>query len=182
MENQKSPISASLTYGLLLGLALIVFSLIMFILNVGQHSKIQWISYLIMIGGLFWAMIAYRNKYSDGFISYGKAFGVGFWTILFAAIIASIYTYFYVTRIDPALIENILSDAEDKILANSPDISDEDLENALHYTRMFTSPFMITIWGFIANVIFGTILSMIIAIFVKREKKPEITDTETQEA
>jgi len=55
------------------------------------------------------------------------------------------------------------------------------LETALHYTEMFTSPVMITIWGFIANVIFGTILSLIIAIFAKREKPLDITVDEAKE-
>jgi hypothetical protein len=181
MENQKSTFSASLIYGLLLAISLIIFDLILFVLDVDIHSKIKWISYLIMIGGIFWAMISYRDKYAGGFISYGQAFGVGFFTVLIAAIITAVYTYFYVVVINPSIIENILTEAEENILAGNPNISDEDLETALHYTEMFTSPIMMAIWGFIANVIFGTILSLIIAIFAKREKPLDITVDEAKE-
>lgn len=181
MENQKSSVSASLTYGLILGISLVVFSLLMFVLSVERHSKIEWISYIILIGGILWAMISYRDKYSGGFISYGSAFGVGFWTVLFASILVAVYFYFYVKKLDTSFIDNILTESEDKILAKNPDISDDDLETALHYTRMFTTPFMLALWGFIANVLFGTILSLIIAIFVKREKPLEIAVDEAQE-
>jgi hypothetical protein len=68
MENQKSTFSASLIYGLFLAVALIVFDLVLFILGVDIHSKIKWISYLIMIAGIFWAMISYRDKNAAGFL------------------------------------------------------------------------------------------------------------------
>lgn len=78
MENQKSVIKPSLTYGLYLGVVLILFSLIMFLLDIDRESKLMWVSYLIMAGGLFWAMISFRDKINGGFITYGKAFGAGF--------------------------------------------------------------------------------------------------------
>jgi len=181
MEDQKSVIKPSVSYGLYLGIALILFSLIMFLLDVDHDSKLMWFSYLIMAGGLFWAMVSFRDKINRGFITYGKAFGVGFWTGLFAAILGSIFTYIYVTMIDPGMIEEILLKAEDQILESNPNMSDEQLEQALSMTEKFTSPIMITIWGFVANVIFATILSLIIAIFVKREGTIEIVEEEVVE-
>jgi len=55
------------------------------------------------------------------------------------------------------------------MLEGNPNISDEQLEQALSMTEKFTSPVMITVFAFLANVIFATILSLIIAIFAKRE-------------
>ena len=181
MENQKSAIKPSLTYGLLLGIALIVYSLIMYLLDIDLESKIQWIAYLIIAGGIFWAMISFRDKLSGGFITYGKAFGVGFWTGLFAAVVSAIFTYIYVTMIDPGMIEEILLKAEDEILEGNPNMSDEQLEQALSIAEMFTSPIMIAVWGFLASVSFATISSLIIAIFVKREDTIEIVEEEVIE-
>jgi len=181
MENQNSVIKPSLTYGLYLGIALILFSLVMYLLDIDHDSKLMWVSYIIMAGGLFWAMISFRDKINGGFVTYGKAFGTGFWTGLFAAIIGTAFTYIYVTMIDPGMIEEILLKAEEQILDSSPNMSDEQLEQALSMTEKFTSPIMITIWGFVANVIFATILSLIIAIFVKREGTIEIVEEEVTE-
>lgn len=181
MENQKSAFKPSLTYGLLLGIALIVYSLIMYLLDIDLESKIQWIAYLIIAGGLYWAMTSFKDKLSGGFITYGKAFGVGFWTGLFAAVVSGIFTYIYVTMIDPGMIEEILLNAEDKILESNPNIGDEELEMALSYTEKFTSPVMIAILGFLSSAFFATILSLIIAIFVKREGAIEIVEEEVIE-
>jgi len=169
MEEKKSVVSVSLMYGIYLGLALIAYSLLMFVLDVDRESKIMWVSYLIMAAGLFWAMVSVRDKYFGGFISYGKAFATGFWTALFAAIIGALFTYIYVIYLDPGMIDDILLKAEESMLEGNPNISDEQLEQALSMTEKFTSPVMITVFAFLANVIFATILSLIIAIFAKRE-------------
>jgi len=168
-ENQKSVIMPSLMYGIYLGFALIVYSLLLFLLDVDQESWLTWIAYVIMAAGLFWAMISIRDKELGGFISYGKAFGAGFWTALFAAIISGIFTYIYVIYIDPGLIDEILLKAEESILEGNPDMSDEQFDTAMMWTEKFTSPVMITVWASVANIFFGVILSLIIAIFAKRE-------------
>jgi hypothetical protein len=169
MEENKSVVSASLMYGIYLGLALIAYSLLMFVLDIDHESKLTWFSYLIMAGGLFWAMVSVRDNYFNGFVSYGKAFGIGFWVVLFAAVITSLFTYIYFHYLDPGMIDEILLKAEEAMLEGNPNISDEQLEQTLAMTEKFTSPLMISVWAFIANVIFGTILSLIIAIFAKRE-------------
>jgi len=173
-ENKKSVVMPSLMYGIYLGLVLIVFSLVMYLLDVDQESKLMWISYLIMAAGLYLAMVNFRDKQSDGFISYGTAFGTGFWTGLFSGILTGIFLYVYVTAIDPGFLDDILLKAEEAILESSPDIGDEELEKVLSMSERFTSPVMIAIWSFIASVLFTTILSLIIAIFAKREKNPVV--------
>jgi len=40
---------------------------------------------------------------------------------------------------------------------------------ALKYSAKFTTPVMIAVWSFLANVIVSVILSLIVAIFIKRE-------------
>ena len=68
------------------------------------------------------------------------------------------------------------------MLAQNPNMSDEDLEKALSMTEKFTSPGMITFWAFIMNLIFATVLSLIIAIFVKREQPVQTpVEKETEE-
>ena len=168
-ENQKSVIMPSLMYGIYLGFALIVYSLLLFLLDVDQESWLTWISYVIMAAGLYWAMTSIRDKELGGFISYGKAFGAGFWTTLFATIIMGIFTYIYVIYIDAGLIDEILLKAEETLLESSPNMSDEQFDTTMMWTEKMTSPVMITVWATLANMFFGVVLSLIIAIFAKRE-------------
>jgi len=169
-EKQPSAFQASINPGLVMGLTLIVFSLIMYVIGVKYDSKINWLSYLIIIGFLYWSMTTFRDKSLGGFASYGQVFKAGFFTVLISAILTSIFMYIYVVYINPGLLEEVLMNQEEEILARTPDISDEDLEMAMSMVEKFSSPFMMVIWGFLANVIFGTVFSLIIAIFVRREK------------
>lgn len=171
-ENQKSAFMPSLINGIYLGLTLVVFSLLMFLLDVDRESWINYISYVIMAAGLYMAIVNYRDKLSGGFIEYGKAFSAGFYTGLIASLITTIFTYIYVQYIDPGLIEEILVKAEESMLESNPEMSDEQLSQALSMTKsLVASPMMMAIWSFLFNVIAATLLSLIIAIFAKRENQ-----------
>ncbi len=168
---KKSAFGPSLISGIYLGVALILFSLIMFLLDIDRESPIMYISYIVLAVGLFWSVISFRNKHLGGFIEYKTAFGAGFYTGLFASILAAIFTYIYVTAIDPGLIDEILIQAEEQMLEQNPNMTDEQIEQGLAMTETFTSPVMISVWAFLGNLVISTILSLIIAIFAKRENK-----------
>ncbi len=170
-ENKNSALMPSLMSGIYLAFALIVYSLLMYLLDIDRESPIMYISYAILAGGLFWAVVSYRDKHMGGFIEYGKAFSSGFLTGLFASIITAIFTYIYVQYIDPGLVEEILAQAEEEMLADNPNMSDEQMDQALSITASLTSPVMISVWAFLGNVLFTVVLSLIIAIFAKRENK-----------
>ena len=57
------------------------------------------------------------------------------------------------------------------MLEQNPNMSNEQLDQALAMTETFTSPLMMGIMGFIMNLVVSTIFSLIIAIFAKRETK-----------
>ncbi len=169
-ENQKSSTQPAMMYGLILGLVLILFSLLMFLIDVDQESPLMYISYLLMIVVLFLIMVNFRDKQLGGIASYGTMFGVGFKTILFASILTAIFTYVFVTLINPGLIDEILMNAEGKMMENE-DLTDEQIEQALGFTESFVAnPVAITIWSFALNLIVGAVFSLIISIFVKREE------------
>jgi hypothetical protein len=168
---QKSTFSFSMQFGLLTGLALIVFTLILFLAGVADKSPVRWVSLVIYIGMMFWGVTNIRDRQLGGVMTYGKAFGTGFWIALFTAILVGIFTFFYMKYIDTGAITRALTEAENKILAKNPNISDADLDKALSMVKAFTNPVMSAIMQFIGNVIIGTVFSLIIAIFAKREDK-----------
>ncbi|NOX86960.1 MAG: DUF4199 domain-containing protein [Chlorobi bacterium] len=168
-ENKQSPLMPSLSSGIIVGIALIIFSLIMYFLDVDRESKIMWLSYLILFAGIYWAIVSYRKKLPGEYMTYGQAFVSGFLTGLFTSVLVAVFTYIYIEYIDTTLIDKILAQAEEQILNSQPDISDEDLDRALSISRIFTSPGMLSVFSFFANVVLSTIFSLIIAIFARRE-------------
>jgi len=175
MEKKQSAFASAFSPGIIISAALILYSLVMFLLDVAYDSKVNYVSYVILGVGLYWAIISYRNKQEGGFISYGGAFSSGFYVGLVISVITAIFTYIYVQYINQGMIDEILLKAEEDMLTNSPDMSDEQVEQALIYVEKFTSPAIMSVFGFFANLVASTIFSLIIAIFAKREKTEEIS-------
>jgi len=177
-EQKKSIFQPSIMPGIFLGIAFIIFSLVMYLLDIGIRSGWNYLSLILMVVGLYWAMITIRDKTLEGFITYKQAFVAGFWTALIAVIISSAFTYVHVTVIDPGVAQEILDQSVEQALDRNPDMSDAELEQTEKITAMFTSPAMITVWGFVGSLFFAVILSLIIAIFAKREGTIEIVEEE----
>ncbi len=168
---KKSAFGPSAISGVYLGAALIVFSLLTFLMDVDLESPIKYFSYLILAVGLWWSIVSYRDKHMGGYIDYKGAFAVGFYTALIASLIAGIFTYVYVEYIDTTLIEQVMLKAEESIIEQNPNMSDEQIEQSLEMAGMFTSPIVMSIFGFLGNLIASIFLSLIISIFAKRENK-----------
>jgi hypothetical protein len=167
MENKPSTVIVTLGYGVIIALAVIVFSLILFLLGMSQGSGLEYLAYLIILGGLFLAQTNFRNKYMGGFIEYGKAFTIGLLTCVFLAIIMGIYTFVFFKYIDPGAMEEAMTMAEQKMMDKG--LSDMEIEQGMAIAHKFQGVGMYTFFAIFGNIFIGAILSLITAIFVKRE-------------
>ena len=179
MENKTvSSFKTALNYGLITAVLLIVFGLILFLMDVDFESlrTIGYFSYIIIIVLMILGILA-QKKAQGGFITYGKAFTVGFLIILISAIISSIYQYFYFTSIDPGMAEEIMdfsmANSEQRILEMNPDASQAEIDQAMSYAESMSTPVWMVIWGFVSNVVIGTILSLILPIFMMKKNPAE---------
>ena len=95
MEEQvKVPVfKASLIYGAIVGLAVIVLSLILYFIDQSLETWAMIASSIIFVGLLVGALILVRNEYGKGLITYGQVVLVGFLISLFASILSAGYTY-----------------------------------------------------------------------------------------
>jgi hypothetical protein len=167
MENKPSIAIVSLGYGVIIALAIIVFSLILFLLNVAQGSGLEYLTYLILLGGLFLAQTNFRNKYLGGYIEYGKAFTLGLLTCVFLSIIMGIYTFVFFKYIDPGAMEEIMNKAEQSMMDRG--MSDMEIEQGMAIASKFQGVGFYTFFAIVGNIFIGTIFSLITSIFVKRE-------------
>jgi hypothetical protein len=172
MEDYKKPsnVQVALRNGLILGAVLIVFSLFLYVLGVSHDSKIQYLSFIILIIGAVMGIKQWRDKYNDGYLSYGQAFLNGFLTLLFSGIVASIWTLIFFGVIAPGELENILRATEEQMYEANPNLTDEQFDMAMRWTGMMMRPGWMAFWGLLANVFAGLIISLIVAIFMKKEK------------
>jgi hypothetical protein len=171
MENEKYPIwKHSLTYGIFLSIVMIVFTLVLYLLNMSTEKWPRYINFIFILAGVIMAAVAYKNKYQSGFITYSQSLTVGFMTGLFAAIISSVFTFLFISYLGEAYIADLLEIAEEEMLASSPDLSDEELDMALNFSRKLMNPLWITIISFFSTVFFSLLFALIGSIFIKKEQ------------
>ena len=104
MEEKVNIWKANLTNGLILALAGIAFSLVLYFLDLTLNKTVGYINVPIQLILLYFLLKSYRDNYMHGQITYGQSVGAGVVIFVYVAIIMAIYTYLLYTVIDPGLI------------------------------------------------------------------------------
>jgi hypothetical protein len=158
-------------FGFGTGVVMVIFSLVFFLLNIDEKSFVNSLVYIILVAGMFWGMYNIRENRLNGVMKYGKAVGTGFWIGFVASLVVAVYYYYYLSYLNPAILDNVMAEAQNKILEQNPDISEEDLDRALYMIELFSKPYISAIVQVFSNSFISIIFSLIIAIFVKREDR-----------
>jgi hypothetical protein len=176
MEQNANPWKANLTNGLILGLIGIVYSLVLYFLNMSTNKSIGYVFILVQIVVLFFLVKSYRDNYMHGMITFGQALGTGVIICLYYSIIMAIFTYILYAFIDTGLIDKILAMSEEAGLKKG--YSQEQIDMGMKFTKKIMTPPVMAIFGIFSNMFFGVIMSLIVAAFVRKEGNPLIDSTQ----
>lgn len=170
MEPKSNPMyKSAMTSGLILGIALVVFSIIIYITGVVKPPF--WVSivqYLIIIGGIVYGTKKFRDEDLGGEITYSKALGFGVLICVFAAIISGIYTVLLVTVIDPEFMNKLMAIMEEEYIKMG--MSEEQIDATMKVFTKMQSPLFMAISTVIGMAFMGTIFSLVTSAFLKKEK------------
>lgn len=169
MDAKKSKLSLTMNWGLMLGLALIVFHLVQYMMDI--YKAPLWatlVNYAIIIAGIVWGQIKCRDELNGGYISYGSALGTGVMVSLFSSIVFAFYFIILTKLIDTGYMDKVLETVEEAYIEAG--LSDEQIETAMGMVQKFMSPFLTAISTIFSYVFMGTIISLITSIFIKREE------------
>lgn len=170
MENKPRTLNSNALYfGLLIGLALIIFALILYIFNEQANRTLGYLNLLILAVGVFLTAKSFRDNVQDGFISYSRALGVSVLTAFYASLFSAIYIYVFYTFIDPEAMKPILEVAENEMYRQG--LEGQELDQAMAMTKKFMKPGMMAGMTVLTSTFWGTIISLITSIFVKKEQK-----------
>lgn len=174
METQKVSLKKiALNYGLMLALGTIVVSVIVYAM--GMHMEQPWwqsvLNFAIMTAAIVYGLKAFKNE-NEGFLSLGESLKTGLAISLVAGIIGSIFTYIFVTIIEPDFVVQMLEFTREKMITQNPQMTDDQIELAMSMTEKFMSPMMMTAFGIIASLFFGFIISLIAGLIMK-QNRPE---------
>lgn len=164
---QSSLFSNALRYGIYTGIAYVVVSLLFYSLDLSDKPWVGYSSFVILIVGIVLGTLAYRDKHSGGFISYGRALASGVLISLVTGVIMGIYSYFFFGFFDPEMMEKMLDMSAENMAKKG--MTDEQIDAGLKFTSKFMTPPIIAATSLLSLTFWGTIFSLITSIFIKRE-------------
>ena len=159
---------SSLSFGLYLGLALVIVSVGYYATGNMFDNSVQWVTYGIMIAGIIIAQLQYR-KSLGGFMTYAQALGIGLLTMLFASVITGFFTYILYAVIDPSLQDQMKLAMEEQLVRQG-NISEEQLDMAVEMASKFRKPAIMFFMNIIGGAFIGLLISLLTSIFT--QKKP----------
>lgn len=164
-----------LTYGFVMALAGALLTLVLFFL--GYHSDVEKLASAQIIGSIGGLIIGFIVIFlgtkarraevpaSEPF-GYGRALGAGVMISLFGSLFGIVTNFVYFKLINPSMVDLIVQAQLDKFEAKG--MSGVQLEQAEKMVRMMSGPIISSVFGFIAAFLFGTLIALITAAFLRR--------------
>jgi hypothetical protein len=170
MEEKVSVWKANLNSGLILSLIGIVYSLVIYFLDM-TFNKVQGYIFLVaLIFILFYLIRSYRNNYLNGYITYGQALGAGVIICLYYSIIIAVFTYILYAYIDADLPKKQLAFMEE--MMQKKGMTQQIIDASMAMQTKILKPAIIAPLSILGNMFYGTVISLIVSIFVRKEGNP----------
>ncbi len=166
MEQKSTFWKSAMVYGLYVGIFLTLYSVVMYVLGQSQNKSLVFVPFILYAVCIVLAQYYYRNNELDGTITYGQAVGIGVAVMFFSGIIATLYSLI-IFKIDPSLLDQIKIAQEEAYLKNG--MSEEMIEQTMEMSAKMMTPGWMAIMGLLSSVLIGTIISLVSAIFIKKQ-------------
>jgi len=173
-EKSISLWKSSVTYGLYLGIALILVSVAYYATGNTFSKSAQWATYGVMIAGVIIAQLSYRKALGD-VMTYGQALGLGVLTMVFASILTGFFTYLLYAVIDPSLQEQLRLQMEEQLVLQG-NVPEEQIDMAVEMATKFQKPAIMFIMNIFGGAFIGLIISLITSIFTKKAPKEDFSE------
>lgn len=141
-------------------------------LDLSTQEVVGYATIFLSLGVILFAMKEYRDRYNNGYISYGEAVKLGVLISLFPSVLFMLYNYYFVIVLDPGFMDQYASIS---LQQQYPDLAAADIPAKLAEMKAETPYFFnIHFQGalmFFTVLIIGLIESLIFALLVKKNKE-----------
>lgn len=168
MENRSNiATKTAMSHGLYMGLALVLNSVVFYVMGKPFSEMTVYISYAIVIASLVWSIRSFREELGEEGLSYSRALGFGTLLSLFASLIVAFYTFVLYKIIDPGLLDKFMAFLEENLLKTGK--PEAQIETVMNMYKKVLTPLIFSI-GQILNLTFlGFVFSLIISIFFRKQ-------------
>lgn len=139
-------------------------------LATGQY--LNWLGFVIMFAVLWLGIKAVRDEAPEKGMSYGRGVGTGTLISLYSGLMSSVYSFIHFKFVNPEFADYQLALIRPKWEAAG--MPEAQMEQAEKMTRAMMGPVAQAILTPIMVVLFGLILSLIIAAILKRPAADQI--------
>jgi hypothetical protein len=174
METKVSVWKANLTNGIILGFIGVVFTLALYFFDLLTNKTLSYALLLVDVAILYFMVKSYRDTYLNGYITYGHSVGAGVIIFLYSSVISVIFTYILYKFIDPGLINKLLAVSEEAMVKKG--LPQQSIDTAMNMTKKMMTPEIMIISGLFGGMFMGTIISLIVSIFTRKEGNPLTID------
>jgi hypothetical protein len=172
MEEKVNPWKSNLTNGLILALVGIMYSLVMYFLDLTFNKTQSYISIIIQIVLIYFLLKSYRDNFMHGQITYSQSLGAGMIIFLYSSLVVAVYTYLLYTVIDSGLMAKQLAFQEAEMVKRG--IPQASIDAGMAIQAKILKPAIIAPLSILGNMFWGLIVSLIISIFIRKEGNPLI--------
>lgn len=158
------------THGLIVGLILIGFALLVWISGIQQSVWLRYINWALVIGSVYYSMKTWRDQYKNGVIKYNQALGYGVTVMLFASFVFALYNVIYMNILDPDSIQRSMDILEESYYELGWD--EDRIELALELAGGMQTPMFQAVSTIFGTTFLGLLVSLIVATFIRREGDP----------
>lgn len=149
-------------YGTILSIICILYFISTNILGYSGTQLAGWLSYLPYLIVIIYGI----RKHISDFSSYKSKFLFGLSITLIAAVVSSVFMYFFLLVVSDAMIVAVIESEVAMLDKNAPDYLTriEQIKNGI-------TPFSYLIFGTVVGAIMGLIMSLIAPLFVRAKKR-----------
>jgi hypothetical protein len=168
--------STKFTYALIMTVCQVVFSLVMYFLGfeteklaVGQYFG--WLALVYTIVVLWLGIKAVREESPGQALGYGGCVGAGTLICLYSGLMGGVYRFIHLKFINTSFADYQIEFMRTKWVAKG--MSDAQMDQAEGFTRGMMGPVAQGIMTPVFAVIFGVLVALVLAIFLKRTPPAE---------
>ncbi|MBM1107606.1 DUF4199 domain-containing protein [Aurantibacter crassamenti] len=165
-DNQPKIGKFSWTYGLLLGVASVIFGFMLYTME--MHYEQGWavriVGIVLMVAAVVLAVMQYK-KANSGFLKIVDAVKLGAGIGVVSAIISLIWYALLTNVIEPDFMDKAMELAKVQAMAQNPQMTDEQWQQGVEIQKSFA--WLAYPIGIVVNVIFGLIIGAIVGAIMK---------------
>ena len=169
MEHETAPIKPiAYTYGLYSALVSIAVLVIMYAANLDKSWILSGASFVLGVLILVYGIRAYKLSNAN-VLSVGQAIKVGLAIAVVGGVITAIYSYVHYEFVYPEFIEMQMDTAQEKMLEQNPNMTQEQVDQAMKMSSMFMNSTFFSLMSIVGSLIFGLIISLIAGLVMRSD-------------